>query len=328
MADESAHVEDTRADRRAELLAELRFLCRGWGVHSPDLTGRLGPRLAEHLRQATDRDAEPRSALIAWLGALSERLPDDLREAAHAALGLEPRSRFLHDRQSWLSHRLDREARTARRRMDEALRLLAEAIDAGGPAVPARTVPDEDWYLESVRTLLRLDLPAPAVQEERRIVVTAPALERITVAVSLPRLPGNTPGTPRDLKAEVLFGGILTGAERPSESHFRFQIQAPRPLRAGERHSFGIGYTMPVGQPMVPHYALTPLSRCDEFRLRVRFAADRPPSAVWLLDGLPPRILDDDPTDLPPVRLDAAGEAEAHFTNLARGLGYGFRWRR
>ncbi|MFD0683761.1 hypothetical protein [Actinomadura fibrosa] len=342
MTDGQAPAE-AAARRRAALLAELRRLCRGWGVQAPDLPGRIGPQLGRYL----DGGADPRRALISLLSGAAAGLPGDLPDAARAALGLEPRFRFLKDRQSWLAARLDRDMRTARRRIDEALALMAERITAEsiaaesiaapsiavgghgpGPAAPAVPAADADgWYTETLQTLVRMDRDPPAIQEERRIAVTAPLLEVITVPVSLPPAPAAPSGRPRDLFAEVLYGGIDAGTERPSQSHFRFLVRPPRPLRAGERHSFALGYSLPPGQPLAPHYALTPLRRYDGFRLRVRFAADRPPEGLWLVAGVPPRTLDDAPDGLPAVELDAAQEAEASFTDMSIGLAYGFRWR-
>ncbi|WP_131741837.1 hypothetical protein [Actinomadura roseirufa] len=349
MTDDPGPAHRRAAPREADLLAEFRRLCRGRGVQAPDLLQRLGPRLSAHLSArltgppgARTPPADPRRALLALLADLADALPDDLRTAARAALGLDPRLRFLQERQHWLARHLERDVRTARRRVDDALALMAEALESsasrapagrGGAensmaAAPGKAAPSKaaDWYAESVQALLRLDQDAPTVHEERRIVVTAPTLEVITVSVSLPRAPAAGSGARRTLLADMLFGGLMAGTERPSESHFRFLVRPPGPLRAGDRHSFGLCYRVPAGQPMAPHYALTPLNPCAEFRLRIRFAADRPPARVWLLDGVPPRALDDDPAGLPLVPLDAAGEAEARFTDLALGLGYGFRW--
>jgi hypothetical protein len=77
---------------------------------------------------------------------------------------------------------------------------------------------------------------------------------------------------------------------------------------------------------MAPHFAFIPFARCDELLLRMRFPVAGPPSRVWLLRAVPPRTVDDEPSDLPDIEVDRAGEVQAHFTRLSPGLGYGFRW--
>src|SRR4051812_34779538 len=103
------------ADRRGCMAApvetavyeELRKLCRGRGVLTPHLERSVGPLLRE---LAGDRDA-----LAALLIARTGALPEDLRDAARAALALHPEAtqRFLRERLDWLAEHLQRDARTA-----------------------------------------------------------------------------------------------------------------------------------------------------------------------------------------------------------------------
>jgi hypothetical protein len=175
-------------------------------------------------------------------------------------------------------------------------------------------------------SLLRLDLPSPEVFEERRIVATVSGLETVTITVSLPRAAGEAAGE-RDLLADAAYGGILIRRERPSDSQFRFVVALPRSLAHGDVHELALRLRLPPGQRMAAHYGFTPIVRCDEFRLRARFPTTAPPREVWLLDGVPPRTLDDEPAGLSPVVLDRAGEAKVHFTRLVLGCSYGLRWR-
>jgi hypothetical protein len=145
-------------------------------------------------------------------------------------------------------------------------------------------------------------------------------LDQITLLMSVPPAGEGYP----QILADVLFGGLLIRAEHPSASQYRWILQLPRTISPHEEHRLCLRYRLPPEQKMVPHYALTPLSRCDEFELRVRFAVPSP--NAWLLPGVPVRSLDDDPDELEPIEPDRVGEAVVRFAGLQRGLGYGLRW--
>lgn len=316
----------------AEFRAELRRLCKGRGLLGPDLGDRIGPAL--HRRMSVAGLAGPgaprRAVLVDWLESWLRELPEDLRLAARVALGLHPRAarRFLSDRVSWLAGELDRDERTVRRRIDEALDLLTELMtDRAAQAMAAIRPPEgpSGWYFECVRSVVRLDTPGPEVFEERRVVATVHDLDSLVIAVSLP-VPGHPVADRADLFAEVVFGGRLSARERPSESLFRFLIDLPRAMHAGDRHDLALRFWLPPEQPMAPHYALTPLVRCDRLLVRVKFADKALPAHVWRVDGVTPRMLDDAPAGLPEVTVNRVAEAEAVFTELALGHAYGLRW--
>ncbi|TDB83715.1 hypothetical protein E1264_27370 [Actinomadura sp. KC216] len=338
--------------------AELRRLCKGRGLLGQDFANRLGPALIRRMKAGDpgEQGAWRRGTVAEWLGTWLPALPADLEFVARVALGLHPGAgqRFLGERIRYLAEQLERDERTVRRRLDEALCLLAEFLAAGTPAaMPGTSVPEPPvpassalgppvpgppvagastpgerkertgWYCENVHTVVRLDLPEPEILEMRRIAVTAAELRHLVISVSVPPAPGGPAG---ELFADVMFGGLLVSREHPSKSLFRFVIEPAHPLRAGERHDFALKYRFSDGHRMVPHYALTPLSRCDAFLLRVRFPLSRPPERVWLLDAVPPRTLDDPPAGLPEVALDRAAEARAGFGDLAIGHAFGLRW--
>jgi hypothetical protein len=300
----------------SQLYEELRRLCRGRGLLTPRLEDSAGPLLRGL--------AEGRDSLAALLVARTGALPEDLRDAARAALALHPEAtqRFLRERLDWLAEHLQRDTRTARRRYEEALLLLAESLEREHPDEPGDR--PAEWHPELIRTLVRLDVPGIEVLEERTIVVGDGTVERVTLAVSLP--PAAPGVSPPDLEADVLFGARLVERARPSASHFTFVLDLPRRLGAGDRHTWAMRFTLPAGHPVSPYYALTPFGRCDAGAVRVRFAPERPPRRLWLLDGVPPRVIDDAPRDLPTVGLDGAGEAYRRFDRLTPGVGYGFRW--
>jgi hypothetical protein len=309
---------------------ELRKLCKGRGLLSPDFLVRLGPHLSQKMRESgmSEDELRQRAQVSAWFSDRLTRLPDDLKLVGRVAFGLHPeaRHRFLGERVQWLASTVDRDERTVRRRIDEAIGLLIECL-ADDEASPKRTRSASNrpagWYHPSVRSVVRLDLPEPEILEERRITATVSDLKSMVIEVSLP--PGKDLDGPRDLFAEVVFGGLLAARTRPSASHFRFDIALPRRLARGEQHDVAIRYSFPPGHEMVPHYTLVPLTRCDRFQLRLRASPRFGPRRVWLVDGVPPRAVDDPPTPVP-AAFDAAYEAIAEFTELELGHAYGLRW--
>lgn len=340
--------------RNEALYQELRRLCRGRGVLAPDLNQAVGPQLAAWLR---DRSVSvlSRRSISELLEAETDVLPSDLRDAARVALALHPsaRQRFLNERLGWLAADADRDVRTVRRRMEEALSLLAELMTAPGGRATERddvTGPECEWHVADIRALVRLDAPQIEVIEERTISVTRGRVETVPVAVSLPppdafqerpcpavgggTFPAgssqtvirNAPPEERGLSAEVLYGARLLREERPSVSHFRFILALPRTFHEGDTCTWAMRFSLPAGQPMAPHYALTPFGRCVRYAVRVRFSAERPPQRIWLLDGVPPRMIDDPPDGLRVVEPDGAYEVGHIFHRLTPGIGYGFRW--
>jgi hypothetical protein len=313
---------------------ELSRLRRGRGIMASDLPERVGPNLRALAGiDPAGSQEEARRKLLAFLDELAGNLPEDLRLAFSAALALDEgvRYRFLEERMRWLAARLHRDVRTARRRVDEAIR-FAEA-SAGAQALDDRDYVPDRWYLARLRTLLRLDGEQPTAIEERTIVATVDGLTEFVISTSVPRPAIADPrhGSPIDapeqrLEFGVIYGGSLSRCEQPAASYFRYFIQFPRPLGHGESHEVAVALTIPSGQPFNPRYTFQPLHRCDEFDLRVRFGSRNPPARVWNIAGLPRGMVDDfaDPGAL--VRPDAAGDMHLRYQYLRTGLAYGARW--
>jgi hypothetical protein len=303
---------------------ELGQLRHGRGVMAADLVDRLGPALS-HLAgiEPGGQADDARQRLIDILEDLSAELPEDLRTAFAAALALreDVRFRFLGERMQWLADRLQRDVRTARRRADEAIRL----VDAAAAAPSGRSRDYEDWYLTRLRALLLLDRAEPSAIEERTMVAARADLAEITIATSMPVPKGVRPQA-QSAELKVLYGGSLIGCSWPTATYFRYAIRLPHPLRRGESHEFGVSVTIPRDQPLNPRYAIQPLRRCDEFDLRIRFGAGARGRSVWRIAGLPRGMADDfaDPEAL--VHPDAAGDVHLRYDHLKMGLVYGVRW--
>jgi hypothetical protein len=231
--------------------------------------------------------------------------------------------RFLEARMNWLATELDRDVRTARRRVDEAIR-SAETMRA--ISVPASdNYAHDGWYLERFRTLLYLDGAQPTAIEERKVVARHDFLSEVIVSTSIPCPTGVAPER-HSPNLTILYGGTLARVERPSNTYFRLFVRLPQPLRRGQSHEIGVSVTLPADQPINPRYALQPLRRCDEFDLRIRFGVGNRLTRVWNLAGVPRGMADDFAAASAHVSLDEAGEIHLNYQRLLVGLVYGARW--
>ena len=187
------------------------------------------------------------------------------------------------------------------------------------------TSDNADWFTESFRALLRLDLETPEVISERTIVSRRNDLSVIDTFVSAPRNPGDKALDHR-LNLELLFGGELVHVEQPSESQFRYVVDLATPLSVGDKYTYILRAQVPEGQQMASHLVQTPLSRTDRFYLRARFSRHRLPARVWLLDGIAPSVLYDPEPTSGQLAPDRHGEINVEFSNLRLGWVYGIRW--
>jgi hypothetical protein len=311
-----------------ELLDELKALRKGRGVHAGKISEHVGPGLREICGVLpVDGEEATRRKLTSRLVPMVETLPDDLALAVRAALGLHPMAQhpFLGDRVQWLADQLSRDRRTARRRMDDGLVRLAQAA-AGPAAAPPRPASDADdgWYVSDFHALLRLDQPSPEAIERRGIVAEQGGIDAIVAMMTLPRDPTDRTGE-HDLLMEVLYGATLLRKEHDAESRFRFVLQLPTTLRAGERHEYAVLFRIPHHQLMRTHYVFTSSRRCDLFDLRIRFDPDRRPDQIWRVNETFHRAIDEQPFG-DPLALDPVGELHLQFTGLKPGFGYGAQW--
>jgi hypothetical protein len=305
---------------------ELSNLRKGRGVMASDLLERAGPVL-KVLSGIDDActETEARRRLVAFLNGLASDMPPDLGLALVASLAVheEVRHRFLEERVNWLAARLQRDVRTARRRVDEAIR-SAESLSVSGSAVGGDYAPD-GWYLARLHTLLRLDGPSPTAIEERTVVASQGGLSEIVISSSIPRA-GTADRTRQAADLTVIYGGSLARRNQPTDTYFRHVIRLPRPLRRGEFQKIGVLVTIPAHQPMKSRYAFKPLRRCDEFDLRIRFSSIIPVRKVWNIHGLPHGMVEDFAAPEAVVRPDEAREIRLIYQYLRVGLAYGARW--
>ena len=312
----------------ADTVHELSELRRGRGLDAADLYARVGPNLRRACTIVdADAPAQVRRKLVLRLTELCGRLPDDLRLAALVALALheEAAGEFLDRRIAWLADHFDRDSRTARRRIDQAFRLLAGYLDdVRDQATSYNLYAPDGWYVESLKAVLRMDLDPPQLTEERRIVVTTDELDEIVVSLSAPNDQAAEAGD--GITAQMVYGGELVEAHHAARGHSRFVIRLPEPLSLGQRHTYSIQFTSYSRALMRPYYVMTPYRRCEHLAVRVRFGHDDKPTSVWRLNGLPQRAVDDFVPTNDRLTIDRLGEVSLEFHDMQQGLSYGLQW--
>jgi hypothetical protein len=313
----------------AEMVAELSLLRRGHGLHAPDAMQRIGPRLmAVAGIEPGMTSGERRTLLMDKLSQAVQTLPNDLRLAVEAAFGLHPeaQSRFLNERMAWLGRQLDRDPRTATRRVQDGLELLAEHLlsHATDPGDDDSAFAPRGWYVESQRSTLMLHFDPVRLHENRRVVSTRDGLDRLTVSWSIP---AETPADLADLRVDMLFGGRLHRDEDTSTlTYWNGWVELPRPLAVGDRHEFELVVTTVPRRLFRPYFVMSPYRRCDEFIARVKFDAGIRPESVWQLDGVPFEYVNANQPVGRLLDLDGIDEVTSRFTNLQKGFSYGVRW--
>jgi hypothetical protein len=305
------------------LTAELKLIRRGLGVYHPNLARRLGPGLRE-VCGITDDEPELRTKVITRLRDAAGTLPPELGIALLVSLGAYSEVRGLaklEDRVDWLAARLNRDVRTARRRMDEAARMVADHLAAGRRA-RRDTLPTSGWHIVTAQSVMLLDTEVPTSIERRVVVAEHDGLDQLVLARSVPPADAGTP----DIDAQMLFGGVLGLKEWDTGSRFRLVLNLPVTLRAGDRHEYSILWRNPPDRPMRQHYVFTPVLRVDHFDLHVRFDREQPPARVFRVADAFHRDLDEPPRDRDEIEPDRSGEVHLEFQDLAPGHGYGARW--
>lgn len=313
-----------------ELMRELAQLRRGQGLHADDVVQRIGEALRSACGILPEEDsATVRRRLIGHVSMMVEGLPPDLRLAVQAAYALPPAAqhRFLKDRMAWLGERLDRDPRTAARRVQSGLALLAERIAEGvadRPLAESDYAP-EGWYVDRLRATLRLTTDHVQLIEERVIVATRDDLGMVSVSWSVPKH-ADLPAEPR-IEAELIYGGELDRCEELSTpTYWSGRIQLPKPLRVAEQHEYQVRVTGPERRYFRPYYVVSPYRRFDEFELRVKFDVEQLPKRVWRVNGMPYRLVDEALPRSTDVDVDSVGEVHLQFGNLRQGLSYGVQW--
>lgn len=155
-------------------------------------------------------------------------------------------------------------------------------------------------------------------------MATADGVSELVTAVSVPRHAG-APDESQDLESELLCGGFLQSRHQPYDGYFENLIVLPRPLRAGERHEYGLRLRIPDGQLMNSHYVHVPRRRSDHFELRIRFGDPRPPGRPGWCER-PRRRSSTEASRRASGSTRMVWRYQRRLHRLAVGLGYGVCW--
>lgn len=298
-------------DRRLDLTSELKSLRKGRGVFAGRMATRLGPALRATCGiTEDDGPATVRRKVEARLAELVAKLPADLHQATKAAFALDAECRLplYQERVQWAAERMDRDARTVRRKVDHAIAQLAELV----ADEPER---DGSWHTSELRVAVALDRDRPEVLVQRRVVAGQDDLRRLEVSAPLP-----VPRRGADVR--VLYGGTLVDGRDGAD----LALALPVPVHRGGAHEFAVTFRLPAGQCVLSLLECAPEHPCDLFDLRVRFDRDRPPPRVWALPGAFRPERRDPACQGHRHPVDGAGEVHLRFRGLIPGLTYGARW--
>ncbi|MEU4741672.1 hypothetical protein AB0G02_14575 [Actinosynnema sp. NPDC023658] len=303
----------------ANLVRELKSLRKGRGVLAGRISERVGPTLRATCGVTEgDEPGAIRRKVSARLVELAGRLPEDLRLATLAAFAIDDEARqpLYQDRVHWAAVVMDRDPRTVRRRVDEAINYLAElAVE-----VP-RARPDGQpggRRTTELHAVLTLDQARPQVIERHRVVVERDGLRELALTPPLPL------DRPRP-DVEVLYGGTLVDGSGPT-------LALPTPVLKGHSHDFAIRFRPPTTRVMPSYLLYVPQHPCDLLDLRCRFGTTHAPLHVRALHGAHRQDGQHRRDGVDPVHhvrrhaVDRAGEVHLRFRDLIPGLVYGVRW--
>ncbi|TWP53694.1 hypothetical protein FKR81_02750 [Lentzea tibetensis] len=307
------------------LMTELTKLRKGRGVYSAGIDELVGPTLRSVCGIGVNPVDETviRHMVIDWLERSVSGLPADVQLAVTVPFAIHTDARYprLTDRIGWLAERWSRDPRTARRRVDDALRRLVQA--AQHPANSnVRKHPRDTWHVAEFDVLIRLDSPTPTWFEHRTIVSDRDDVDQLELSVALPRSQGCGFN---DLDVTVMHGAAIDTTERLPR-RLVVHLRLPHPLRLGEQHNFALRVHARKDQAIRSEYVYWPDQRCERLTLRVRFGPSDTPVAIHRFDAV--HHLDFEDADLggAPVSLDDTCEATSAFIDLRPGFGYGVHW--
>lgn len=312
-----------------DLLAELKRVRKGRGLAGAVEGSTVGPVLAQLAGFGEDDAAATKvSKLAKVLSTLMVDLDEAEAEAISAALAMGAEyggMPLLSKRIERLAAKLAADGRTARRRIDDALAVLAVTAVNSSKPISVDESAKRGWHARSVRTIVLLGNNGIEVLELRTVVSETLDLRRIYLGFSTPAPDGTAhPPQPR-LQIDALYGGDIVERRIETTARTGFALEFPRPLKLGEVYDYGVRFRLPPDADVAPYYVLIPRVMCEEFDLRVKF--ETIPEKVELLSGVFQADTQDYVLATPAIEIDTLGEVRAKFRQLQPGMAYGVRWR-
>jgi hypothetical protein len=317
--------EDKMTAMQTELVDELKVLRKGRGLFVRHIGERVGSALRA-VCEVTDADSpvEIRQKVGQRLGILARSLPPDLQIAVVAAFAISPDVRLplYQDRVSWAAAKLNRDPRTARRRIDDGIHHLAQLA---AHAVPERSIEwsMDRWHTHELRATLALDRDRPEVLEQHRVVAVEDGLTEVDLVLTVPTVFGSDTS---NMTVEMFHGGTLIARRPTAGDGYTVSVQLPGPLARGESHDFVLRTYLSGGDVVRAHFACAPARRCALVDLRVRFDRRRVPAHIRVLENVQVSDFANSAHDGVEVAVDAAGEVRGMFSGPVCGMAYGLRW--
>lgn len=309
-----------------ELCNELKALRKGRGLSVPPPPAALGPAVRVVCGiSPDDAPASTHRKVVARMRELAATLPGDLRVAVLAAFGLheDATAKFLKERVLSAAQMLERDERTARRRIDEAIERLAELAATSTDLASPAASPGHRWHTEELRVALLVDGPMVDAFVFRRIVAGENGIEELDLALTLSAAARQgEPVRESEFEIDAFYGGALTGRTMESKERIRLALRLPAPLRRDQRHDFLLRTRAKLS---APYYVSVPRQPCELFDLHVRFAGE-PPAKTGRLAEIFQQDASDNLVEGTPLELDASGALHTEFRTLQRGFAYGVRW--
>ncbi|MFJ6677390.1 hypothetical protein ACIQMJ_40355 [Actinosynnema sp. NPDC091369] len=311
-----------------QLVEDLKKLRQGLGLDTPGLSKNITERLRLVLELDGD-DAAVRDQLKQKIAELAEPLREEHRQAVLIAYGLtgDRKARTLKQRVALLAKLIDRSERSATRRIDEALSLVAQhALSRKRASASDGSTPLSPWRTISLRTTVVLDKDLPEVYEVRRIAASTDGLAEVELELTVDAPPHWTEADPSNPTVDVLHGGTLHTRSRHSRTRIGYVLALPRTLARDEEHEFFLRFRFTAPGAMEPFYMCTPKFLCSLFDLHIRFGRERVPDKIWKVHGSLINEVLDHSAPRQQVEADTAGEVHLTFTGLVPNLSSGAVW--
>lgn len=296
----------------ATVARDLAKLQKGRGLQTADLSARVGSALAQATGFSAERGMEGRRSLTRQLVLAAEGLPPDLSLVFARACALRP------DDGPTLGVRLDAAARHIKRGREATRRRVTQANLIVASRLVDFSKGDQGWILDSLRCFVDLRERSPVYRADYCLVVTAPALHRISEKISLP---GSGDAEP---EFAVSGGARLETVTRIHPQTWECSISLDRGYSCGDVIRYRSAVRLPRRADAPPMSVMAPRRDCRFFSTTVRL--DGMADQVWVLDGVtPPTVNDETPTG---SRIDPSADPQpsVEFRNLVPGLVYGLRW--
>lgn len=274
------------------------------------------PRLLTAVGLPTDLSPE-----LAWnaveqrLKSLAAQLEPKLREPFIQGMRLRQSVPLDYGKRlELIAAHQDRSTRTARRRVDDAIDVVAQIMVADNTKSP---VPTPDWLMVrgSVHADLRRD--SPTLVMTRTIMALVPVVDRFDEKMSVP---GMEPT--ESIRATALEGCTVEGVETLGSGSFRVLTGLSQAVTYGAEHTFTISVELPRHEVMAPMVGFYPLNPTQEIRASVSFGPRRPVSIARFEGDIPVGTF-------PPITEELDPNQRHHecvFRDVQVGCGYGIKW--